>query len=55
MIRGPRGSDAVRALVRIWRVWEKLEDVANVAEYPAGDLAGFISGQHVLVNGGAPA
>ncbi len=32
-----------------------LEDVANAAEYLAGDLAGFISGQHLLVSGGAPA
>jgi enoyl-[acyl-carrier-protein] reductase (NADH) len=30
-------------------------DVANVAEYLAGDLATFVSGQHVLVPGGASA
>jgi 3-oxoacyl-[acyl-carrier protein] reductase len=30
------------------------DDVANVAEYLAGDLA-FVSGQHLLVTGGAPA
>ena len=26
-----------------------LDDVANAAEYLASDLAGFISGQHLLV------
>jgi 3-oxoacyl-[acyl-carrier protein] reductase len=31
------------------------DDVANVAEYLAGDLAAFVSGQHLLVTGGAPA
>jgi 3-oxoacyl-[acyl-carrier protein] reductase len=30
-------------------------DVANVGEYRAGDLAAFVSGQHMLVTGGAPA
>ena len=30
-------------------------DVANVAEYLAGDLAAFVSGQHLLVTGGAAA
>lgn len=33
----------------------KPNDVANVAEYLAGDLAAFVSGQHLLVTGGAPA
>jgi 3-oxoacyl-[acyl-carrier protein] reductase len=33
----------------------KAEDVANAAEYLASDLAGFVSGQHLLVSGGAPA
>lgn len=32
-----------------------LEDVANAAEYLAGDLSGFVSGQHLLLSGGAPA
>jgi 3-oxoacyl-[acyl-carrier protein] reductase len=32
-----------------------LDDVANAAEYLASELAGFISGQHLLVSGGAPA
>ena len=30
-------------------------DVANAAEYLAGELAAFVSGQHLLVTGGAPA
>ncbi|WP_434059665.1 SDR family oxidoreductase [Mesorhizobium opportunistum] len=32
-----------------------VEDVADAAEYLAGDLAGFVSGQHLLVSGGGPA
>jgi 3-oxoacyl-[acyl-carrier protein] reductase len=32
-----------------------MDDVANAAEYLASDLAGFISGHHLLVSGGAPA
>jgi len=30
-----------------------VDDVADVAEFFASDLAGFISGQHLLVNGGS--
>jgi 3-oxoacyl-[acyl-carrier protein] reductase len=30
-------------------------DVADAAEYHAGDLAGLVSGQHLLISGGAPA
>ena len=30
-------------------------DVSNAAEYLAGNLAAFVSGQHLLVTGGAPA
>ena len=30
-------------------------DVANAAEYFASNLAGWVSGQHLLVSGGAPA
>jgi 3-oxoacyl-[acyl-carrier protein] reductase len=33
---------------------ETPSDVANVGEYRAGDLAAFVSGQHLLVTGGAP-
>jgi 3-oxoacyl-[acyl-carrier protein] reductase len=30
-------------------------DVTDAAEYLASDLAGFVSGQHLLISGGAPA
>ena len=33
----------------------RLSDVANAGEYRAEDLAAFVSGQHLLVTGGAPA
>lgn len=32
-----------------------LDDVANIAEFFAGDLSSFVSGQHLLVNGAASA
>jgi 3-oxoacyl-[acyl-carrier protein] reductase len=32
-----------------------VDDVADAAEYLAGNLAGFVSGQHLLISGGAPA
>lgn len=32
-----------------------LDDVANVAEFFAGELSSFVSGQHLLVNGAASA
>lgn len=32
-----------------------LGDVADAVEYLAGDLAGYVSGQHLLLSGGAPA
>ncbi|MBO9151740.1 SDR family oxidoreductase [Chitinophaga sp. GCM10012297] len=31
----------------------EVEDVANVAEFFAGELSSFVNGQHLLVNGGA--
>lgn len=31
----------------------EVEDVANLAEFFASDLSSFVSGQHLLVNGGA--
>jgi len=52
------GPEEVMQFVRSFRPMAgigTLEDVANAAEYLAGDLAGFISGQHLLVSGGAPA
>lgn len=32
-----------------------VKDVADAVEYLAGDLAGYVSGQHLLLSGGAPA
>jgi 3-oxoacyl-[acyl-carrier protein] reductase len=32
-----------------------VEDVANAAEYLASNLSAFVSGQHLLLSGGAPA
>ena len=32
-----------------------VDDVADAAEYLASDLAGFVSGQRLLISGGAPA
>ncbi|MEP5341062.1 MAG: SDR family oxidoreductase [Algibacter sp.] len=31
----------------------EVEDVANVAEFFASDMASFVNGQHLLLNGGA--
>ena len=47
-----------REFIKSFRPMQRMgtpDDVANVAEYLAGDLASFISGQHLLVTGGAPA
>ena len=44
--------------IRSFRPMQRMgtvDDVANAAEYLASDLAGFVSGQHLLVTGGAPA
>jgi 3-oxoacyl-[acyl-carrier protein] reductase len=51
-------SEDVMQFVRSFRPIARMgtpEDVANVAEFLASDLAGFVSGQHLLVSGGAPA
>jgi 3-oxoacyl-[acyl-carrier protein] reductase len=51
-------ADEVRDFVRSFRPMQRVgtvEDIANVAEYLASDLSGFVSGQHLLVSGGAPA
>jgi len=43
--------------VRAFRPMERMgtmEDVANAAEYLACDLSAFVSGQHLLLSGGAP-
>ncbi len=48
----------VREFVRSFRPMQRMgnvEDVADAAEYLASDLAGFVSGQHLLVSGGGPA
>jgi len=44
----------VRSLRPIRRMGT-LDDVTNAAEYLVSDLAGFISGQHLLLSGGGPA
>jgi 3-oxoacyl-[acyl-carrier protein] reductase len=31
-----------------------VKDVADAAEYFAGHLSSFVSGQHLLITGGAP-
>ena len=50
--------DEVRGFIKSFRPMQrmrKVEDVANVAEYLASDLSAFVSGQHLLASGGAPA
>jgi 3-oxoacyl-[acyl-carrier protein] reductase len=51
-------QERVREYVRSTRPIARmgtLDDVANAAEYLASDLASFVSGQHLLLSGGAPA
>ncbi|MDR3482892.1 MAG: SDR family oxidoreductase [Burkholderiaceae bacterium] len=50
----PEFLDFIRSFRPMQRMGT-VEDVANAAEYLAGELSGFISGQHLLVSGGAPA
>ena len=50
--------DDVREFVRSFRPMQRMgtmADVADAAEYLASDLAAFVSGQHLLLSGGAPA
>ncbi len=51
-------TDQVLQFVRSFRPMARmgtLDDVANAAEYLASDLAAFVSGQHLLLSGGATA
>jgi 3-oxoacyl-[acyl-carrier protein] reductase len=51
-------TDQFLEFVRSFRPMERmgtLDDVANAAEYLASGLADFVSGQHLLLSGGAPA
>jgi 3-oxoacyl-[acyl-carrier protein] reductase len=50
----PQASEFIRAFNPMQRVGT-LEDVADAAEYLAGDLSAFVSGQHLLLSGGGPA
>lgn len=48
----------VREFVKSFRPMQRmgtLNDVADAAEYLAGELSAFVSGQHLLVSGGGPA
>jgi 3-oxoacyl-[acyl-carrier protein] reductase len=51
-------TDQVLEFVHSFRPMARMgtpADVANAAEYLASDLADFVSGQHLLLSGGAPA
>jgi NAD(P)-dependent dehydrogenase (short-subunit alcohol dehydrogenase family) len=50
----PQAREFIRAFNPMQRVGT-LGDVADAAEYLASDLAGFVSGQHLLLSGGGPA
>lgn len=52
------GRAEVQAFIRTFNPMRRMgtvDDVADAAEYLAGDLAGFVSGQHLLLSGGGPA
>ncbi|MDR1074997.1 MAG: SDR family oxidoreductase [Xanthomonadaceae bacterium] len=50
----PEFLDFIRSFRPMQRMGT-IGDVANAAEYLASDLSSFVSGQHLLVSGGAPA
>jgi 3-oxoacyl-[acyl-carrier protein] reductase len=48
----------VREFIRPFNPMQRMgtvEDVADAAEYLAGDLSAFVSGQRLMLTGGAPA
>ncbi|WP_394841755.1 SDR family oxidoreductase [Pendulispora brunnea] len=50
--------EEIRQFVQSFRPIQRMgtmDDIANAAEYLASDLASFVSGQHLLISGGAPA
>jgi NAD(P)-dependent dehydrogenase (short-subunit alcohol dehydrogenase family) len=52
------GGAEFRNFIKSFRPMQRMgtpSDVANVGEYRAGDLAAFVSGQHLVVTGGTPA
>jgi 3-oxoacyl-[acyl-carrier protein] reductase len=57
-VYGDGVSAEFRNFIKSFRPMQRMgtpSDVANVGEYLAGDLAAFVSGQHLVVTGGAPA
>ena len=50
----PQASEFIRTFNPMGRAGT-IGDVADAAEYFAGDLSGFVSGQHLLVSGGGAA
>ena len=57
-VYGDGVSAELRNFIKSFRPIQRMgrpSDVANVGEYREGNLAAFVSGQHLLVTGGAPA
>ena len=52
--RGPQVVEYIKTYNPMGRM-ATVKDVADAVEYLAGDLASYVSGQHLLVSGGAPA
>ena len=47
----------VREFIKTYNPMQRMatvDDVADAAEYLAGNLSGYVSGQHLLLSGGAP-